>query len=168
MVFTICCYLLWGKSKIKFLTSIESLLTSEYPAVTIFRILAPPLTLSLYIRGISCPRSVQTSLTLDFKKIAYVKYWPRYQASKCLYCLRAPLPSASYSSDWSGWVRKPNGDTNSCLHTFFLHQTAIIICRGLPHPTQQGHIYKKVAKWSFNLQRAVVPDEGHIMAFFLR
>ncbi len=42
---------------------------------------------------------------------------------------------------------------------FEVRQTAIIVCSGLLHPTQQVQILKKSAEnVHFNLQRAVVPD----------
>jgi hypothetical protein len=54
--------------------SVESLSTSEYPDDTLFKILAPALTLSLFSRGLSCPHSVQTSLTQKYLELTILGF----------------------------------------------------------------------------------------------
>ncbi len=62
---------------------------------------------------------------------------------------RALLLSANYSAEWSGREWQPAAEVVAVWRTFFqfkAHQTAIIVCSGLLHSTQQVQILKKSAQ----------------------
>jgi hypothetical protein len=80
----------------------------------------------LFIRGLSCLEIMPQSAFTAF---------------------RALLPSANYFAGWSGRVLQPLADSNDHFARFFKYETcrtAIKVCSGLPHPTQQVKILKKV------------------------
>jgi hypothetical protein len=113
----------------------------------------------LFLRGLSCPSSVQTSLTQYCLKLT-IPGFP-YKTPLCIlwwhllfYCLYDPPALANYSAEWSGRVWQPSADSNGnlkrtkqpLLSAVGCHiwprkfrfkkvcQTAIIICIGLSHP----------------------------------
>ncbi len=87
----------------------------------------------LFIRGLSFPHSVQTSLTSNFLK---------------LYCLQGPsCPLQTILLSNLVWFDSTLQIVKVATHTFLKFEArkmTIIVCSRLSHPTQQVQILKKV------------------------
>jgi hypothetical protein len=102
--------------------------------------IAQKFNLFLFIRGLSCPSSVQTYLpqnclmltilrfhynclylvvTLALKKNSKSCIGLKVKLQSAFNALRDLLPSANNSAEWSGRVWQPPADTNGCLTHFF-------------------------------------------------
>jgi len=143
----------------------------------------------LFIRRLSCPRSVAIWLTLklticmylhflttsflylvvtlDFKKVLGLvlagKSGLKARPQSAFTAFRALLPSASYSAEWSGGVCQPVADKNDHLAHFLkieTRKTAIIVSSGLSHPAQEVQIQKSSPNCHYYLQRAVTRLDG--------
>jgi hypothetical protein len=125
-----------------------------------------------FLRGLSCPRCVQASLSPNCQKLAR----PGFQYNLLLVscgdiCFKNKIDQVSFSMEievpWPLTDSRANcplqafllGHLVGCYsplqivmvvwHAFFEFeacQTAIIVCSGLPHPTQQVKIFKQCAK----------------------
>jgi hypothetical protein len=108
---------------------------------------APHFNPFLFIRGLSCPRSIQDSLSLNCIRLTiprfphnslHVLWWhwlfkknPRssigleIRPQSAFSDLRVLLPSANYSAEWSGWVWQSSADSNGLLEHHYFQQRAV-------------------------------------------
>jgi hypothetical protein len=146
----------------------------------------------LFIRGFSCPRSVQTSLTqycinltipgfpynlftVSFNGNCFLKKKHRssigleIRPQSVFTAFRALLPSVNYSAEGSSRVWQPAADSNVRLAYFFFLlqacQTAIIVCSWLPRPIWQVQVLKNCAKRPLLSTAGCCTLSGHNTAF---